>query len=169
MPVLALAATSMAQEVSFGFEKDANFKALETYAWVDMNDPAQSLDALTARQLKSAVEAELAMKGLQRSDKDQADLLICFQVAFRKEREITVYDTGWGRGPGWQIGGIGRAPTSTIPIGSVVLEMYLRSQKLLVWSGNVTKTIDANASPDKRERRIQNGIQKLLRNYPPPR
>jgi len=99
------AAAAMAQDVNFSFERDANFRAFESYAWVDMNDGGQPLDELTANQLKSAVEAELAMKGLQKTDSAQADLLIGYQTAFRKEREVTVYNAGWGYGPGWRTTG----------------------------------------------------------------
>lgn len=167
VPALVLSVVAMAQDVTFSFERDANFSAFETYAWVDISDGGQPLDELTANQLKSAVEAELAMKGLQKADSSQADLLIGYQTAIRKERAITVYDTGWGYGPGWRQGGIATTQPSTIPIGSVVLDMYVRSQKLLVWRGNVTKTIDVNAKPYKREKNIQKGIQKLFKNYPP--
>jgi len=157
----------MAQEVSFSFDKDANFTAFETYAWVDMNDSGQRLDELTANQLKSAVEAELAMKGLQKTDRAQADLLIGYQVAFRKERTITLYDTGWENGSGRGTDGVTTGQTSMIPVGSVVLDMYVRSLKLLVWRGSISKTIDVHAKPDQREKSIRKGIQKLLKNYPP--
>jgi len=157
----------MAQDVSFNFDRDANFSAFETYAWVEINGGDQSLDELTANQLKSAVEAELAVKGLRRADSAQADLLIGYQTALRKKREITDYRTDWGYGPGGRAGG-SSTEKPTILIGSVVLDMYLRSPKLLVWRGSVTKTIDIDAKPDKREKTIQKGVQKLLKNYPPP-
>jgi hypothetical protein len=76
-------------------------------------------------------------------------------------------DTTWGYGPGWRPGGIATEERSMIPIGSVVLDIYVRSQKLLVWRGHFPKTIDVNAKPDKREKNIQKGIQKLFKNYPP--
>jgi hypothetical protein len=167
--MLALAPAVIAQDVDFNFENDANFSAFETYAWVDMNNSGQPLDELTASQLKSAVEVELAMKGLQKADSAHADLLICYQVAVHKEREIGACHTGWSYGPGWRTGGIATSQTSAMRIGSVVLDIYLRSAKLLVWRGTATKTIDANAKPDKREKDIQKGIQKLLKNYPPPK
>jgi len=157
----------MSQDVSFGFEKDANFIAFETYAWVDMDDGGQPLDELTANQLKAAVEAELAMKGLQKADSAQADLFIGYQTAIRNERKIAFYSAGWEYGPGWRAGVIATAQTSSIPVGSLVLDMYVRLQKLLVWRGSVSKTIDVNANPGKREKAIHKGIHKLLNNYPP--
>jgi len=168
VPVLLFASVAIAQEVSFNFERDANFSAFETYAWVEIDGGGQSLDELTANQLKSAVEAQLAMKGLQKADSSQADLLIGYQTALRKKQEMTGYRTDGGYGPGWRTGG-GSTEKATILIGSVVLDMYLRSGRLLVWRGCVTKTIDVDAKPDKREKTIQRGVQKLLKNYPPPR
>jgi hypothetical protein len=165
--VLVLAAVATAQEATFDYENDANFSAFETYAWINIDDSGQPLDELTANLLRSAVDVELAMKGLHKADRDQADLLVGCQTALRKERQITVYDTGWGYGPGWRAGGDSTAQSSTILVGSVVLDMYVRSQKLLVWRGNVTKTINANAKPEKREKNIQKGVQKLLKHYPP--
>ena len=167
VPVLVLAAAAMAQEVSFDFENDANFSAFETYAWINIGDNGQQLDELTANHLRSAVDAELAMKGLHKADIAQADLFIGYQTAIRSEREIAVYSAGWEYGPGWRAGGVGTAHTSTIPVGTIVLDMYVRLQKLLVWRGSVSKTIDVNANPGKREKAIHKGIHKLLNNYPP--
>jgi hypothetical protein len=45
--------------------------------------------------------------------------------------------------------------------------MYDSSQKQLVWRGVATKTIDSGASPDKRQKNIQKGLEKLPKNYPP--
>lgn len=167
VPILLFAYAGIGQDVDFNFEKDANFSAFETYAWVDTNDGGQPLDELTANQLKSAVEAELAMKGLQKTDSAHADLLICYQAAVHKDREIAACNAGWGYGPGWRTGGIATAQTSTILMGSVVLDIYLRCAKLLVWRGVATKTIDVTAKPDKREKDISKGVQKLLKYYPP--
>ena len=167
VPVLLLAAAAIAQEVNFDFENDINYSAFDTYAWIDIDDGGQPLDELTANRLKSAVDAELATKGLRKADSTQADLLVGYQAALRKERPIMVYDTGWGYGPGWRAGGLATMPSSTILVGSVVLDMYWRSQKLLVWRGSVTKTIEVGAKPEKRDRNIQKGIQKLLKHYPP--
>ena len=169
VPMLIFGSAAIAQDVEFNFESDANFSAFETYAWVEMNDGSQPLDELTANQLRSAVEAELAMKGLLKADSAHADLLICYQVAVRKVQEIAACHTGWRYGPGWRTGDITTSQTSAMRVGSVVLDIYLRSAKLLVWRGAVTKAIDPNAAPDKREKDIHKGIQKLLKNYPPPK
>jgi hypothetical protein len=57
--------------------------------------------------------------------------------------------------------------TSTINIGMLVLDMYDAPGKQLVWRGKATKTIDANAKPEKRQKNLAKAMEKLLKNYPP--
>jgi len=41
-------------------------------------------------------------------------------------------------------------------------------KKQLVWRGVASKQIDTKAKPDKREKNLDKGMAKLLKNYPPP-
>lgn len=166
---LALGAAGLAQDVNYNFAKDADFSGFKTYKWVDIKGGEQ-LDQITANQLRSAIEEELATKGLKRTDSDNADLYIGYQVALNHEKEITSYNTGWGYGPGWGAWGapgISTAQTSTILIGTLALDMYDAANKKLVWRGTATKTIDPNVKPEKREKNIKKAVAKLLKNYPP--
>jgi hypothetical protein len=136
---------------------------------------AQQLNDLADGQLKSAVDAELAKKGLSKSENDNADLYIGYQVALSQEKQFTSFDSGWGYGPGWGGGwygggggGMSTTTSSTINIGQVGLDMYDPAAKKLVWRGTASKTIDPKAKPEKRQKNLQKGIAKLLKNYPPP-
>jgi hypothetical protein len=42
--------------------------------------------------------------------------------------------------------------------------MYDASAKQLVWRGAASKTLDANAKPDKRQKTLAKASQKLLKN-----
>ena len=46
--------------------------------------------------------------------------------------------------------------------------MYDAAKKELVWRGVASKTLDPKAKPDKRQKNITKGVEKLLKNYPPP-
>jgi hypothetical protein len=167
LPAVLLATTAMAQDVTYNYAKEANFSAYKTCKWVEIG--GQKLDELTENQLKSAIQADLATKGLMFVESDDADLLLGLQFATREERSLTAYNTGWGYGGGWYgAGGTTTAQTSTILIGSVVLDMYDRAAKKLVWRGTATKTLDVKAKPDKRQKNINKAMNKLLKNYPPP-
>jgi hypothetical protein len=175
--LLASAVTAFAQDVRYNFDKQADFSSFKTYRWVAIKG-AQQLSDLTDRQIKAAIDVELSKKGLTQIDADgsqTADLLIGYQVAIDTEKQFTSYDTGWGYGPGWYGGGwygggggMTTGSTSTIYIGQLALDVYHASPQSLVWRGTVSKTLDANAKPDKQQKNLTKSVSKLLRNYPPP-
>jgi len=175
LPLSLLAMGAVAQDVRYNFDSAANFAAYKTYKWVEVKD-APRMDQLTDQQLRSAIEAELAKKGLTKTEGENADLFVALQVAIGQEKEFSSYSTdfgygaGWGRG--WYGGGMGSTmttgQTSTIYVGELGLDMYEAAKKQLVWRGKATKTLDPKAKPDKRQKNIQKGVAKLLQNYPPP-
>ena len=57
--------------------------------------------------------------------------------------------------------------TSTIPIGTLVVDLYDPARKQLVWRGDASKTIDVKKDPDKNYRNLQRAVAKLFRYYPP--
>jgi hypothetical protein len=172
---LAGTGTAAAQDVRYNFDKDANFAGFKTYKWVALKGATQ-LSELADRQLKSAVDAELAKKGLTKSDSDSADLYIGYQAGIGQEKEYTSFDTGWGYGPGygragWYGGGGGgmtTGQTSTIYVGQLALDMYASAPKALVWRGNASKTLDPKAKPEKQQKNLEKAVAKMLKNYPPP-
>jgi hypothetical protein len=166
LAMLGLAAIGLAQDVHYNFDNEANFAKYKTYKWVEIPGGVK-LDELIVRQLTSAMEAGLASKGLSKVDADTADVYVGYQAAVTQERQIDMYGTGGFRmGPRWG-GGMATATTTTLLIGSVSLDIYDVGTKQLVWRGVATKTIDQNAKPDKRQKNIQKGVTKLLKNYPP--
>jgi hypothetical protein len=173
LPLSLLAICGFAQDVRYNFDKNASFSSYKTYKWVQIQDPAP-LDQLTDQQLKSAIEAELAKKGLSKTEGDSADLLIGHQVTIGQEKEFSSYSsyTGPGMGRGWYGAGMGSTmttgTTTTIHVGEFGLDMYDAAKKNLVWRGVATKTLDPKAKPDKRQKNLTKGVAKLLKNYPPP-
>jgi len=182
--VLALLAVgargAWAQDVRYNFAKDAKFSDYKTFKWVDVIKGSDQVNPITDNQIKAAIEAELATKGLTKTDSDDADLYIGYQTAIGTEKQFTSYSTGWGYGPGWGggwygyrggYGGMGSTTTSgstsTIYIGQLVLDMYNAPNKDLVWRGVASKTLDPKAKPEKQEKNIKKAVAKLLKNYPP--
>ena len=167
---------TVAQDVRYDFDKDKDFSKYRTYKWVSIKGADQP-DELTGKKLMSAVDAELATKGLTKTDGDNADLLIGYQTAIGTEKQYTSYNTGWGYGPGWGGGWYGYGggmsssttygSTSTVYIGQMDLSMYDPGTKQLVWRGVASKTLDPKAKPEKKEKNIRKAVQKLLKKFPP--
>ena len=160
--VLLACSGSMAQDVTTNSMPGVDFSKYHTYKWMTIQGatyPNQIVDA----QIKSSVDSQLAAKGLTKTDGDKADLYIGYQASIDHERQWNAYGTGgfrWG-------GGMANATSSTIAIGSLVLDMYDPSTKQLVWTGRVTKTLDPSANQEKKQKNLDKAMQKLLKNYPP--
>ena len=175
LSVLFLAGPAFAQDVTYNFDKTADFSKYRTYRW-EKHPQSVDINEITLSQLGEAFDAELGKKGLLKTNNDKADLVIVYQLAVRQEKELNSYSTGWGYGPGWggyYGGGIGGSSTTsttvtTISIGSIDLDMYDAAQKQLVWRGVASKTLDPKAKPDKQTKNIAKAAAKLLKNYPPP-
>jgi hypothetical protein len=172
--VLLGASAALAQDVRYNFDKDTDFSKYKTYKWVPIKDAAKVSD-LVDKQIKDAMDTELATKGLTKVDGDDANLLIGYQPAVGEEKQFNSYSTGWGYGPGWgggwYGGGMGSTSTTgsttTIYKGQLALDMYDSAKHDLVWRGVVSKTIDPKAKPEKQQKNLAKAVTKLLKNYPP--
>jgi hypothetical protein len=164
---LALAcATGLAhaQDVTYNAMPGTDFSKFKTYKWVQV-EGGMHPDQIVEQQILQAIDAQLASKGLTKTDDEKADLYIDYQVAVNQERQWNAY----GGGMGWRMGGgMSTATSSTINIGTLGLDMYDSAAKQLVWRGSATKTLDENPKPQKRQKNIDKAVTKLLKNYPPP-
>jgi hypothetical protein len=148
------------QDVRHNAMPGVDFSKFHTYKWVDIEGgahPNQIVDA----EIKQSVDAQLASKGLTKTDSEKADLLVGYQIAVDKEKQWNAYGTGRGFG-----GGMGTATQSTINVGSLVLDMYDPATKQLVWTGAATKTIDPSSNQEKNQKNLDKAMQKLLKSYP---
>ena len=173
--LLAAASSAVAQDIRYDFDKDKDFSKYKTYKWVAIKG-AEMPDEWTQRGLTSAIDSQLAAKGLTKTDSDNADLYVGYQTALGQEKEFTSYNTGWGYGPGWGGGWYGYGgmastttygSTSTVYVGQLDLSMYDPVAKQLVWRGTASKTLDPKAKPEKKQKNINKAVEKLLKKYPP--
>jgi hypothetical protein len=159
---LLLLASAAAQDVKSNYMPGTDFSKIHSYKWVNIdggNHPNQIVDA----EIKQAVDQQLATKGMTKTDDDKADVYVGYQVAVDKEKEWN----GYGMGGGMRWGGMGTATSSTINVGTLVLDFYDPVKKQLVWTGSATKTIDPSSNQEKNEKNLDKAMQKLLKNYPP--
>jgi hypothetical protein len=157
--LLATAGTLAAQEVRYNFMPRTDFSKYHTYKWVNTAGahPDQIMDA----EIKQAVDSQLVSKGLTKTDSDKADLCIGYQTIIHQE---TQWDAWGSRAFGMHTGSW---TSSTISVGTLVLDMYDPGTKQLVWTGSATKTIDPGANQEKNIKNLDKATAKLLKNYPP--
>jgi hypothetical protein len=169
--VLLASALLLAQKTSYDYEKTADFTAFKTYAFKKGTDVGQPL---IDNRIVAAIEAELAKKGLTKSE-GSADVFVVYHVALDKQQDISTYSSGygggygpygWGWGGGWA-GGTTHTQVRDVLIGSLVIDVADASKGQMVWRGIGVKEIDARANPEKRDKSINKAVEKILKNYPP--
>jgi len=152
-----------AQDTRTNAMPGTDFSKYHTYKWIAIQGathPNQIVDA----EIKQSVDAQLSGKGLTKTDGDKADLYVGYQTAVDQQKQWN----GYGEGGGWRWGGgMATATSSTIDIGTLVVDLYDRSAKQLVWSGTATKTIDPSSNQQKNEKSLDKAMAKLFKNYPP--
>jgi hypothetical protein len=158
---VAVCAVALAQNVSTNAMPGTDFSKFHTYKWVVIQGatyPNQIVD----QEIKQAIDAQLASKGLSKTDADNADLYVAYQVGIQQQQQWNAW--GMGRGFG---GGMGQATSSTIDNGTLVLDMYEPSAKQLVWQGRATKTLNPSSNQQRNEKNLDRAMAKLLKNFPP--
>jgi hypothetical protein len=151
---------AMAQEVLANFLLGTDFSKYHTYRWISIEGtthPSQSVDA----RIRQSFDTQLASKGFSRSDSDKADLYVGYQAAVDQKRDWKRYGDGgsWGEMPA--------VASPTLDVGTLVLDMYDPTVKLLVWTGAATKTLDPNGNEEENMKNTGRAAHKMLRNYPP--
>jgi hypothetical protein len=164
--LVCLSVAAFAQEVQFDYDRSANFNAYKTYQWVD-HKAVQVGDQILDQEIKRAVDAQLAGKGMRRVESG-GDLLVGYQAAISQEKQFDSF--GWGEphllGP-WGNWGNTRVTSSSIDVGKLVIGLFDPTTKQLVWRGSASKTLDIKKDPDKNYRNLEKAMAKLFRNYPP--
>lgn len=162
--VLTLVASGAAgQDVKTNAMPGVNFSNFHTYKWVEIPG-ATHPNQIADQEIKQSIDSQLASKGLTKTDGENADLYVGYQVAVDQEKQWTAYGTGGG----WRMGGgMATATQSTINVGSLVLDMYDPATKELVWTGTATKALNPSSKQSKNEEHLNKAMAKLLKDFPP--
>ena len=157
---LALTASSvmLAQHVTTNYMPGTDFSKYHTYKWITIKGgghPNQIVDA----EIKQAIDSQMAAKGFSKTD-GNADLAVGYQTAVHQQTQWT----GFG---GWGWGGMETATSSTIDVGTIVVDVYDSGTKQLIWTGRATKTLDPSKSPEKNQKHLDKAIAKLMKPFPP--
>jgi hypothetical protein len=161
---LLLSTAAQAQDVTYDYDKSADFAALKTYAWV-RGTPVG--DELNHKRIVAAVDAQLAAKGLRPVEPGGTpDVLVAYHAIFGREVEVTGMSSGWG-GYRWGAGRSGSARAQEILVGALVVDVVDARSRSIVWRGVASKEVDVKASPEKREKNNNTAAAKLFQHYPP--
>lgn len=146
-----------AQEIACDYSK-ADFAQFKTYAWTSGHPAA---DELANQSIVRSIDSQLSAKGLSKvSPEEHPDLLVYYDVVFDRDVRRMGFKDGlrnlrWGSG------------SKYVPIGMLVINLVVPDADKMVWRGTASGGVDAKASPEKRDKKINDVVQRMFRSYPP--
>lgn len=156
-------------QIRSDFDPKANFTELKTYDWsaspkTNQEDPRINYSLLDTR-VKNAVNAQLGLKGYERKGAEAPDFYVNYYVTTKDKVEFRTYNSNYGTY--W--GGPGSVEAYQYVEGMLILDVLQPDGKSVLWRGWAEAEIDLDATPERREKRINEAVAKILDRFPPGR
>jgi len=171
--IAALAACSSIS-VTSDWDTNVDFSIFETFAVLE--EPKQPVNRLVDQRIRAAIVAELTAKELRQVDTpDKADLAIGYQITTEQHTTFNTVHSDWGtrgyrssRHTHWRTPtGTSRTTQVNFTVGTLVIAAFQMGDKELVWEGSASGTVNPSSGPEQREQRINDAVQRILKDFPP--
>ena len=106
----------------------------------------------------------MAPKGFRETTQDP-DFLVAFHTGVQDKTDVQSWGYGYGY---WGMGG-GGVSTINYQEGTLILDFINPKTKKLIWRGVGKKVVSQKATPEKREKGINDAVEKILNQFPPSR
>lgn len=173
---LTAAAACAGQRISTDYSPTVGFSQYRTFALVSRPDSGSH--QLIDDRVRTAIEAQLAAKGLSETDRGNADLFVGYGVVDHTHKEVYTTGAGWGWGGGWgwrsYRWGVAwpvdlQRSVETYTDGTVVICLVDAKTRHLIWQGQAADVLGLPVSdPAKATRQVDQAVGKILAKYPPP-
>ena len=172
--VVAVTTTNaVAQKVSVGYDKGAEFSKYASYTWGEPAMPPKR--PLLYTMIVGSVDHELEAKGLKRMDSN-GDLILIpaggMEFGLSSAAGTPIMPSYGGAPPAadatmWSgASGPSNLTSSYVPEGTLVLSFVDRQSNKIIWAGTVRQKLEVENKKRSLEL-IDKAIAKLLKQYPP--
>jgi uncharacterized protein DUF4136 len=151
-------------ETHVDYDRAASFSSYHTFAFKDVRE---FRSPIAMKRVRSAVVRTLTSRGYTETPGDKPDLWVVLHTRTHSQTQVTTWASGWGwgwrwRGPYWTT-----ARVEQIPVGTLVVDLVDTKAKELVWRGSASRVVDPDESPQTREEKVQQAVDKLFEGFPP--
>ncbi len=178
-PALLIATLSgcSTMQITSDYDPSANFAGLKTYDWIPEPQKASGDfridDPFIKRRIRDAVDNQLAAQGYEKRSSDTPDFLVGYHVALNKKLQVSTMNECYGTvvGPRWHHSGPRWYGSETYVYdydeGSLVLDIIEAGGRKLIWRGSAIARVDTTASAERKTKRINEAVQRILAQFPP--
>ncbi len=164
-------------QISSDYDASANFAGLKTYNWIPEPPKASSDPRIDnpfiERRIRDAVDNQLAAQGYERGLSGDSDFLVGYHVALEKKLAVSTMNEYYGVvvGPRWHYSSPRWYGSETYVYdydeGSLVLDIIEAGSRKLIWRGSALARVDTTASAERKTKRINEAVQRILAQFPP--
>lgn len=174
----------VAISASSDYVSGTDFSNLKTYNWVAGPQPiagdTRIDNTLTNQRIRNAIDQALAAQGYVKTSSGTSDFLVSYQAAIEGKLNVTTIDIPYqtpstrdlvtGSSSTWNLAHGGRETfVNQYDEGSLFIDIVDPKTNELMWRGTGKATVLEKATPEKREARINEGVKKILSQFPPTR
>lgn len=142
----------------YHYETKADFTNLRTFDWFAVPQEMQ-LNELVVRDVKDAVNRELAAKGMRKVSENPSFLIALHIRRQLKKDDWSLSDVRYGS----YRSRLGRPYEE----GTLILDFVDPKTKELLWRGSATATIKPALTPQEQKRKINEVVSRILDEFPP--
>lgn len=157
---------------NYDYDTATDFSRLRTYDWMKV-PPSSQTSPFVLDRIKTATDRVLHAKGYQQTS-NNPDFLLAAHAGQQSKIQVTDWGYGYGYAPRARRYRGGRYRGGGLDVyeyheGTLILDVVDARSKNLIWRGTATGTIDPGATPEKKTQKIDDAVQEVLRDFPPPR
>jgi len=160
--IVLIVASSLAQETQTDYDRTVDFSRYKTFSF----ERVETGDPLWVKRITAAIGAELIAKGWTQVASGGDIAIIAMKITTDRQTLDRFYDSypgGWG----WRWGsgyGDATAPPETYRVGTLVVDLFDRKAKALLWRGSATHTLSDSSTQNIKN--FNKAVTKLFKGFP---
>jgi hypothetical protein len=169
------------KEVSAGHDPAVDFSALKTYrwmAWPEATAPDPRVDNKDIEeQVRAILDRQMAELGFELMTTGPVDFRVSYHIALEGNLETAVTTKAYGSPGGWTYSAGPRlvewGPATTgayVPKyrkGTLLIDFVDVDEARPLWRGSYHAKVKVSTTPEKREKRLQDAVRRILKKLPP--
>ena len=162
--LLVLAAVTVsAMDIIVDFDRSGRFSWYKTFAWAESEETSlKGHNDLMHSRIKTAIMYHLS-QGRLNEKADDPDLYVTYHAGSQEAVSVNPVNFGYGFAGTWGGFGISAARSSTYEQGTLIIDIWERETKKLVWRGIAIDVFSDN--PDKADKKINKAIEKMIKKW----
>ncbi len=150
---------------------DVDFSKYKTWNWLPEGAVKETdvrlSDPLVVARIRRAIETQLVAQGFRR-ETTSPDFIVTYHAAVEDHMSEKAVDNAYDSAQFERYDQNWTYQYSTAWLqGTLLIDILDAQSKELVWRGSAQAEIETNEPDDKKDKRVEEAVRKMLKNFPP--